>query len=68
MDSITPVDIFAGGYYLESGYFGDPWNTVCDRSPDGLAVAFASPLNVPKRSFVHWFRLDDPPGNISDLL
>jgi hypothetical protein len=39
-DSIPRVELFAGRFYLGRVPFVDPWNMLCNRSPDGRRLAF----------------------------
>jgi RNA polymerase sigma-70 factor (ECF subfamily) len=58
--SINAVDLFADGYYLGSTFFGDPWATICDRSPDGLEIAFLIQSVPPSTLTLHWINLSRP--------
>lgn len=59
------VELFADGYFLGRVTFGRPWGLVCDRSPDGMKIAFAARnhwLEFSSRaetSLLKWFSLDD---------
>lgn len=35
------IDLYAGEYFLARVEFPDPINTICDRSPDGMKIAFS---------------------------
>jgi hypothetical protein len=39
-DSTPLVDLFAGRFFLGRIPFVDPWNMLCNRSPDGQRIAF----------------------------
>jgi LysM repeat protein/DNA-directed RNA polymerase specialized sigma24 family protein len=57
--SMAKVEILAGGYSLGETQFGNPWTTICARSPDGYKVAFVSePINPGSGgAALHWFDL-----------
>ncbi len=54
--------IFAGSYSLGQTYLGDPWSMICDRSPDGMWIAYVSQPEHDQDpgSMLHWFYLRDP--------
>lgn len=41
------ANLFAGGYFLGRVELGNPWYLVCERSPDGLRIAFNEGWNDP---------------------
>ncbi|MEW5869374.1 MAG: LysM peptidoglycan-binding domain-containing protein [Chloroflexota bacterium] len=63
-DEMTNIYLFADEYLLSSTPFGNPWTTICDRSPDGLKVAYVSqPFRSPYfASSLYWFNLAEAPG------
>jgi hypothetical protein len=74
----VPVDLFGENYYLGSMIFANPWWIVCERSPDGQRIAFASrPLLSQQPSLtLRWLDLQDlrvrtrrsiPAVEVSDL-
>ena len=65
-DKMMPAELFADGYHLGAAYFGDPWTTICDRSPDGLKLAFVSQSYAPEDTYVYWFSLDQPSGQLQN--
>jgi DNA-directed RNA polymerase specialized sigma24 family protein/LysM repeat protein len=47
--------VFANQTYLGSVIFGDPWDMLCQRSPDGRNIAFISRPESQNQSKLHWF-------------
>jgi DNA-directed RNA polymerase specialized sigma24 family protein len=56
------ADLFAADFYLGSIKTGDPFTTICDRSPDGMRLAFAQGRQSQPRqvSNLSWVNLEDP--------
>lgn len=56
------ADLFAADFYLGSIKTGDPFTTLCDRSPDGMRLAFAQARTSQPRavSSLSWVNLGDP--------
>lgn len=54
--------VFAGQYFIGQVYLGNPWSMICDRSPDGMWIAYVSQPNQSHdlSSMLHWFDLSDP--------
>jgi len=67
--NVTRVWLFSDGYLLGSTLFGNPWHTICARSPDGQRVAFVSqPLNgTDGSSTLNWFDLAAPEDTYQPL-
>lgn len=57
----APVDVFADGYYLGQIKVGNPWDAVCQRSSDGLYLAFIEQPETPPfpSTRMRWLRLDN---------
>jgi len=60
------VDLFANGYSLGATTFGNPWTTICQRSPDGRLIAYVS---QPSKGGTYepglrWFNLTDSPSTV----
>jgi DNA-directed RNA polymerase specialized sigma24 family protein/LysM repeat protein len=55
-------EVFADSYFLGQAFLGDPWNLICDRSPDGRWFAYASrpAQSHDPGSLLHWFDLSQP--------
>jgi WD40 repeat protein len=55
-------ELFAGDYYLGSIHTGDPFRTICDRSPDGEVLALAQGRTDQPRAETQlsWIRLTQP--------
>jgi LysM repeat protein/DNA-directed RNA polymerase specialized sigma24 family protein len=55
------VDVLAGGYSLGEAQFGNPWTTICARSPDGQKIAYVSqPADAQSAdATLHWFDLQN---------
>ena len=53
--------VFADDYVLGSIALANPFNMICDRSPDGRRIAFASlyPQQEIAPDIIHWFELAD---------
>lgn len=58
---MTPVDIFADGFYWGTISVGNPWSAICGRSPNGLYLAIVEQPEMPPfpSSRMRWFRLDN---------
>jgi hypothetical protein len=54
--------VFGNTSFLGQTYFGDPWSLICDRSPDGMWIAYVSHPEHDQNhdSMLHWFDLRDP--------
>jgi len=54
--------VFGDTSFLGQTYFGDPWSMICDRSADGMWIAFVShpEHDQDAGSKLHWFDLRDP--------
>lgn len=59
---VTSVQLFGDSYYLGSVFFGDPWQMMCQRSPDGEWLAFVSSTHHLGEAFnyLRWFNLSQP--------
>jgi hypothetical protein len=60
--SQVKIDLFADSVYLGQVTFGNPWTTICQRSPDGLAIAYVSQPSEKGSSLdttLYWFYLED---------
>ena len=60
-----PVNVFIDEYYLGQAVLGDPWMMICDRSPDGRRIAYASlfwRFSIQK-PLLRWFDLSALTGN-----
>lgn len=55
-------ELFAGDYYLGSLHTGNPFTTICDRSPDGEVLALAQGRTDQQRAETQlsWIRLAQP--------
>jgi hypothetical protein len=55
------ADLFAADFFLGSIKTGDPFTTICDRSPDGMRLAFAQGRRSQPRqvSNLSWVNLED---------
>ena len=63
-------ELFAGDYYLGSLHTGDPFTTICDRSPDGELLALAQGRTDQPRAETQlsWISLAQPKNvNMIDL-
>ncbi len=57
---MTPVDIFADGFYWGTISVGNPWSAICERSPNGLYLAIVEQPDAPPfpSSRMHWLNLE----------
>jgi len=55
-------EIYADDFFLGQAFLGDPWSMICDRSPDGRWLAYASrpAQSHDPGSMLHWFDLSQP--------
>jgi LysM repeat protein/DNA-directed RNA polymerase specialized sigma24 family protein len=55
------VNVLAGGYSLGEAQFGNPWSTICARSPDGQKIAYVGQPSIPQsvNAALHWFDLQN---------
>jgi DNA-directed RNA polymerase specialized sigma24 family protein len=67
--AVTRVWIFSDGYLLGSTLFGNPWRTICARSPDGERIAFVSQVGdaTDGSSILNWFKLSSPEDTYQPL-
>ncbi len=63
------IELFADAYFIGELRFGNPWQSICDRSPDGSWLAFVSkPVHQDdSNSFLKWFSLRQPETNLATL-
>jgi WD40 repeat protein len=61
--------LFGDQYHLGEVLFGNPWESICQRSPDGSWVAFVSrPVNKSDSdSALRWFHLSNPEKSFRTL-
>lgn len=52
------MQVFADRYYLGEIWFADPFNVICDRSPDGNQIAFTQWSGSPDSPPYSYFRFD----------
>jgi DNA-directed RNA polymerase specialized sigma24 family protein len=55
------AELFADGYFLGEVQMSDPFNMICERSPDGRRIAFTNVSTIPFTPLtpLHWFTLSD---------
>jgi RNA polymerase sigma factor (sigma-70 family) len=60
-ESLANVSLFADGFFLGKVNFGNPWTSICDRSPDGSKIAYVSQpfKDVTQNASLYWFSLQD---------
>lgn len=60
-DGMLQLQVFADRFYLGDVWFADPFNAICDRSPDGYRIAFTQwPGSPDFRAYSYfWFDLRD---------
>lgn len=63
------ADLYLDRRYLGSTRFGNPWTTICQRSPDGRRLAYVSQPNRDNSpdSQLRWLDLDRENDNVSTL-
>jgi DNA-directed RNA polymerase specialized sigma24 family protein len=61
----SQVQLFSDGYMLGDISFGDPWQSICDRSPDGQWIAYVSnPVHsTDVNTQLHWSMVANPIGD-----
>lgn len=57
----SPVDVFADGYYLGQIQISNPWDAICERSPDGDYLAIVEQPETPPfpSTRMRWLKLDN---------
>lgn len=60
----TIIELFTDKYSLGPAIFGNPWQTICQRSPNGKWLAFANSFEAEAGglAFLNFFELADPRG------
>ena len=61
------VNLYGDDYYLGEMMLGNPWYTLCTRSPDGSKLAVSSkPLLSPSSntSYIYWYDLTSLPATV----
>jgi RNA polymerase sigma factor (sigma-70 family) len=66
----SQIQLFSNGYLMGNIIFGDPWQSICDRSPDGRWIAYVSnPVHSSNvNSQLHWFMItNSSPDDLQTL-
>jgi hypothetical protein len=63
-DPSAQADIYLDRRFIGTSVFGNPWTSICERSPDGRKIAYVSePFRSNTRdSVLRWINLDGPFG------